>query len=67
MSYRCYLSSALCDSFEPMIVINDEKHLKLLTTSKTIAIEEDKSSTIAFNVASKTLATIPIILVFTIT
>jgi len=41
--------------------------LKLFTTSKTIAIEEDNKTTIALNVESKTLATIPMILVFTIT
>ena len=63
----CFLSDALCDSFESMILINDDKvSLKLFTASKTIAIEENNKPTIALNVANKTLAAIPMILVFTI-
>jgi len=50
-----------------MIVINyDKSSLKLFTASKTIAIEEDNKPTIALIFVNKTLATIPMILVFTI-
>ena len=63
----CFLSASFPASFVPTMVMRElAASERLFTASITMAIEFEANPTKALNAARKTLAMIPIILVFTI-
>ena len=63
----CFLSGFLPASLVPiMVIVEDKASLRLLTASRMIAMELERSPTNALNAARRILVTIPIMPVFTI-